>query len=159
MTDTAASRWNRVIPHYALTADLLPEPGANWDELVYFAGCFDGYVVFPGVNALGEYLERVRVAFAADGGMPEGLTMLRTALHREQRADYFSDGEGPNPEHLRLIHALVERIRELVAAGAHVAPSPWSDAGIADKVMNAYDRLLVGYASWGGYRHHGWALL
>jgi hypothetical protein len=22
--------------------------------------------------------------------------------------------------------------------------------------MNAYDRLLVGYASWGGHRYHGW---
>jgi hypothetical protein len=22
--------------------------------------------------------------------------------------------------------------------------------------MNAFDRLLVGYADWGGYRYHGW---
>jgi hypothetical protein len=43
-----------------------------------------------------------------------------------------------------------------VAAGAHLTPDPSTVAGIQDKVMNAFDRLLAGYATWGGYRYHGW---
>src|SRR5262249_14998621 len=28
--------------------------------------------------------------------------------------------------------------------------------GIRDRLMNAFDRLLVAYASWGGHAFHGW---
>jgi hypothetical protein len=150
------SRWDRVIPHYALTAGLLPEPGASWDELVYFAGTFDGYVVFAEPHVFSQFVADSRERFAADTTLPEGLTMLRTALHGEQRYSYWDEGELPTGETLRYIHAIVEGIRELVVGGAHMAPQPWTVGGIRDKVMNAYDRLLVGYASWGGYRYHGW---
>jgi hypothetical protein len=152
----AASRWDRVIPHYGLTAGMLPDPESSWDELVHFAGTFDGYVVFPEMSAFSDFAAAGRESFARDGTLPEGLTMLRTALHGEQRCSYWDEGEPPDPETLRYIHAIVERIRALVVAGAHMSPQPWSVGGIRDKVMNAYDRLLVGYASWGGHRYHGW---
>lgn len=156
MTEAAAVRGDRVIPHYALTVGMLPEPGASWSELVHFAGTFDGYVVFPEPPVFAQFVAGGREQFVRDGSLPEGLTMLRTALHGEQRDDYWSDSDGPSTESLRYIHALVERIRQLVVSGAHIAPQPWTVGGIRDKVMNAYERLLVGYASWGGYRYHGW---
>lgn len=96
-------RWNRVIPHYDLTPELLPQPGAGWDELVYFAGTWDGYVVLPGPGALEQFVHAGRERFVSDGALPEGLTLLRTALHGEQRADYWGEGEGPSTEELRYI--------------------------------------------------------
>jgi hypothetical protein len=146
--------WERVVPHYALTAQLVPPPASDWDVLVHFAGTFDGYVIKP--TALEEFCDRARREFDADGRLPEGLTMLRTALFGEQRRDYWGGGYGLDKATLRYVHALVERIRELVMSGANIAPAPWAPGGVADKVMNAYDRLLVGYASWGGHRFHGW---
>jgi hypothetical protein len=44
------------------------------------------------------------------------------------------------------IHALVEAIRARVAAGQHIAPVASLDAGVADRVMNAFDRLVYAYA-------------
>jgi hypothetical protein len=55
---------------------------------------------------------------------------------------------------MRHIHALVEAVCVLVHAGQQIAPDAATDAGIRDKVMNAFDRLLVGYAEWGGYRYY-----
>jgi hypothetical protein len=154
--EEAGLRWNRVIPHFDLTPELLPQPSAGWDELVYFAGTWDGYVVLPDPGGLERVVHAGRERFNSDGALPDGMTLLRTALHGEQRADYWGEGEGPNPEELRYIHALVERIRELVLSGANTDPPPETLGGIQDKVMNAYDRLLVGYSSWGGYRYYGW---
>jgi hypothetical protein len=144
------------VPHYALTVDALPAPGAPWEQLIHFAGTFDGSVVLPERPLAEKFGADSRAAYAADGSLPEGLTMLRAALHAEQRDDYWSEEPGRGPSDLTYVHALVDRICELVIAGAHIAPSPWTVGGISDKVMNAYDRLLVGYASWGGWRYHGW---
>ena len=155
-SEKAATRWDRWIPHYALTAELLPAPNASWAELVYFAGTFDGYTILPDTHALQQFVYSGREQFASDCTLPEGMTMLRAALHGEQRADYWSDGEPLSDESLRYVHALVDRIRELVRSGAHIAPQPGTRGGIRDKVISAYDRLLVGYASWGGHRFHGW---
>jgi hypothetical protein len=102
----AATRWDRVIPHYALTAGLRPKPGASWDELVYFAGTFDGYVVFPELPAFSRFVVDGRAEFTQHGTLPEGLTMLRTALHGEQRDDYWSDNPSPSEESIRYAHAL-----------------------------------------------------
>jgi hypothetical protein len=150
-------RWDRVIPHFDLTAELLPKPGAGWDELTWFAGTWDGYLVLPDVpSAIQQLIESGREQFRADGSLPDGLTMLRTALYAEQRADYWNEGQGPAAEELRYIHALVERIRELVLPSANTTAPGGTLGGVRDKVMNAYDRLLVSYAGWGGHRYHGW---
>jgi hypothetical protein len=157
-SEEAARRWNRLIPHYALTLDLLPGPNASWDELVYFAGTFDGYVVLPSKELLLGFAVESRGRFLRDGRLPEGLTMLRAALHAEQRYDYWhrDEEDDPGPDAMRHVHGLVEAVRGLVNSGAHTSPDRTTDAGVQDKVMNAYERLLVGYAAWGGYRYHGW---
>lgn len=144
------------VPHFGLSMTRLPPRDAPWRELVSFAGSFDGYSVFPSDGGLQRFVEDGRARFGADGSLPEGMTLLRTALHGEQRANYWSDGDPPTREEMRYIHALVERLRELIMSSAHVAPQQWSPAGIRDKLSNAFERLLVGYASWGGYRSHGW---
>jgi hypothetical protein len=149
--------WEHLVPHYALTAGLLPGQNAPWSELVYFAGTFDGYIVRHNVQALSDFEEEVRRRFLSDGMLPDGLTLLRTALFAEQRRDHFTDwSQGDDPSTMRFVHALVERMRGIVTSGAHVAPPAWTPGGIRDRVMNAFDRLLVGYASWGGHRFHGW---
>lgn len=81
--------------------------------------------------------------------------MLRTALAAERHFPHY-DGPRGDPERIRFACALVADIQRLVEAGEHVAPSPWTVGGIRDKVMNAYDRLLVGYAAWGGWCYYGW---
>src|SRR5215211_2698129 len=148
--------WEQVIPHYALTAQRLPPPDSDWEALVHFSGTFDGYVVKPNVPALAAFSDRARREYDAEGTLPDGLTLLRTALFGEQRRDYHGGGYGIDDATLRYVRALVARIRELVVSGANIAPAPWAPGGVHDKVMNAYDRLLVGYASWGGHRFHGW---
>jgi hypothetical protein len=154
---TPEERWGRVIPHYALTADLLPPSGSRWDQLGPFALTFDGYIVKATVPALSAFIDTTRERYLTTGELPEGLTMLRTALFGEQRRDHFGGGwGGPDESTMQFIHALVERIRVLVLSGAGMTPSPHTAAGVADKVMNAFDRFLVGYATWGGHRFHGW---
>lgn len=143
------------IPHYALTVYDVPHVGASWSESVQFAGSFDGYVVFSETRLLEQFMTESRESFARDGSLPRGLTMLRTALFAEQRWDHHGGEDSDGPD-MRYINALVEKIRASVVAGAHLSPSPKTLGGIRDKVMNAYDRLLAGYASWGGYRYHGW---
>lgn len=144
------------IPHFALTVGDLPAPGASWDETVIFAESFDSHVVYPEHDRLQEFAVAARAAFARDGSLPEGLTMLRTALSVERRFPHFDNENLEDPDDMRYVHALIERIRALVVAGAHLSPSSTTVGGIRDKVMNAYERLLVGYASWGGWRYHGW---
>ncbi len=144
------------VAHFALTAASMPSPRAPWEEIVHFAGSFDGYSVLPGDGALQKFVMEGRERFGAGEELPEGLTLRRTALHGEQRANYWSDGEPPSAEEMRYTHELIEGIRRLVTSGAHLAPAPWSPGGVRDKVMNAFERLLVAYASWGGHRAHGW---
>jgi hypothetical protein len=125
--------------------------------LVFFAGAFDGSVVAPTPRGVRELAWESRGRFLVDGALPEGLTMLRTVLLGEQRLDHWSDEAGrPEPDAMRHIHALVEAMRALVDAGAHILPDASTVGGVHDKVMNAFDRLLVGYAVWGGHRYHGW---
>ena len=155
-SEQAAEAWAHHIPHYELSEDLLPRPQAPWEELVYFAGAFDGTAVIASMHGLQPFALGWRERFLKDGELPGGLTMLRTALQGEQRVNYWSDEGDPEPAGMRHVHALVERIRELVKAGVHLQPDPATDDGVRDRVMNAFDRLVAGYARWGGYRYHGW---
>ena len=149
--------WDRHIPHYDLAGNMLPRFEAPWEELVWFARAFDGSIVEPTATGVRELAWEWRKRFVADGALPEGLTMLRAVLHGEQRLDYWGDEPGrPEPDALRHSHALVEAIRAVVEGGAHVSPDGSTVGGIRDKVVNAFDRLLVGYAAWGGHRYHGW---
>jgi hypothetical protein len=155
--DNAERQWGRFLPHHELTPKLLPRPQAPWDELVWFAGTYSGYLVCPNTRLLEALTDRSLAAFRNDVSLPDGMTMLRAALHGEQRRDYWTGwGGGPPRERMELIHAMVERIRALVQRGMHRNPDPTTVGGIQDKVMNAYERLLSAYAEWGGHRFHGW---
>jgi hypothetical protein len=132
-------------------------PRALWNELVYFAGTYSGYIVCPNRQLLEALTDQTLAAFRDRGLLPDGLTMLRAALHGEQRRDYWTGWSGgPSPERMELVHAIVERIRGLVRLGEHRKPDPRTVGGVQDKVMNAYERLLTAYADWGGHRVHGW---
>jgi hypothetical protein len=82
-SEEAERRWDHHIPHYGLTEELLPRPRAPWDELVFFAGAFDGSIIAPTATGLRELAWDWRGRFLADGTLPEGLTMLRAVLHGE----------------------------------------------------------------------------
>lgn len=153
--DFGDERTRLYIPHYDLTIAELPVSDASWSDIVGFAASWDGYAVCPEPAALQNFMAQQRSAFAEGGSLPDGLTMLRTALFAEQRDDYHAgeDGDGPDVDY---VHALVERIRALVSQGAHTAPPSSTAGGVRDAVMNAYDRLLAGYAVWGGWRYYGW---
>lgn len=154
----AQARWGRVLPHYALTAELLPAGDAPWSELIHFAECFDGYPVWTSPGSLMGFLEQARDRYARGGELPDGLTMLRCAVFAVGREQHMYGMGVPSDETMRFLHAVVEEIRVRVVSGGGLSPSPRTPGGIADKVFNAYDRLLVGYASWGGWRHHGWTV-
>jgi hypothetical protein len=153
--DFDAGRTRVFAPHYALTLDDVPAPGASWSDVIGFAGSLDGVAVVPEHHQQEQSLLACREAFARDGELPEGLTLLRAALYVEQRADYHAgeDSEGPD---MRYIHALLDEIRRLVGAGRHLTPDSGTRGGVRDRVMNAYDRLLEDYAKWGGWRYYGW---
>ena len=155
--EAAARTWDRHIPHFELAESLLPRPAAPWQELVHFAGAFDGTILAPTATGLRELAWDWRKRFLADGTLPSGLTMLRAVLQGEQRIDRWGEDAGnPEPGAVRHINALTDRIRVLVLAGAHTSPDPATAGGIQDKVMNAFDRLVARYAVWGGHRYHGW---
>jgi hypothetical protein len=63
MSEDAAGWRDKLIPHYALNAALLPAQDAPWSELFCFAGTFDGCVVFP--STLSTFVNETREAFAA----------------------------------------------------------------------------------------------
>ena len=149
-------RWAYVMPHYQLSLDALPGPDLRWNDLILFCGTYDGYGVIPNRDACHAYPRHASGVYAATGELPDGLTMLRTALFGQARGAKFGDEPQDDPVRMRFLHACVERIRELVLVGAHQQPDASSPAGVRDKVSNAYERLLRGYARWGGYRYHGW---
>lgn len=149
-------RWAHATAHYELTVDALPSPEARWAELIFFCGAHDGYAVIPNRDACQAYPRDAAGVYTASGELPEGLTMLRAALFGQARGAKFGDEPQDDPVRMRFLHACVERIRELVATGAHQRPDATSPAGVRDKVSNAYERLLRAYARWGGYGYHGW---
>src|SRR5688500_6187447 len=102
-------RWGHVIPHFELGQDALPRPNAPRSELVHFAGTFDGYVVKPTPVLLTAFGDDCLHTFETSGGLPEGLTFLRTALFGEQRRHHFGDwGDDPEPRRMAFVHARVE---------------------------------------------------
>lgn len=155
-------RWSRVISNSALTADMLPAPRSGWDELVHFAGTFNGYRVQPNVTHAAAALDEARAHFDAQGAPPPaGLASLRALLFFTQRADHFGGGYDADGADLPLAQALVEEIRERVAArdkAQEGRSEPEADVvgEIEDRLMDAFDRLVAAYERWGGHRYHGW---
>lgn len=153
-------RWEHLVSNQALEVDQLPEAGSPWHEIVWFAGSFNGYQLQPNIRHADAALTEVREHFEATGSLPElGLTSARAMLFFCQRSDHFGGGYDSGVG-LRLAQALVAEIRQLVMARENTLRSS-SDATITvgeieDRVMDAFERLVVDYARWGGHRFHGW---
>jgi hypothetical protein len=137
---------------------MLPTPSAPEEELLWFGGSFDGYVVTVYSGNLQPLTYRTLEEHES-GRLPVyGLTMARAALFGFTRWHHHTSvGGSMAPEWVRCMRALLERIRELVyARDARRSPQADKPAAVEDRVMDAYERLLEGYARWGGYRAHGW---
>lgn len=131
------------IPHYALTVSDLPSPSVTWDEMTMFAASFDVCAVYPQHEAHEQFAVDTRAAFARDGLLPDGLTMLRTALSLDRHFPHFDNEYPGDPNDMRYANALVGRIRSLVVAGAHLSPSPHIVGGIQDKGRRSGPSAIV----------------
>jgi hypothetical protein len=104
-----------------LESAAVPDPVAEDDDgLFVFAHTFAGYKVWHGLLPVQRITAEVAHAHRENGAMPTSLTMLRTALFGEARAERFVDfgGFGDDPEgwqeHRRYMRRLVEGIRSLL---------------------------------------------
>lgn len=94
-----------LIPNDRLRPEDVPPPGADWDRASAFALTFNGYE---------EWGSRERCMEVAADPDPRSLTDLRTALFIEDRR-WKHYGDAPDAGGMARVHALVERIRALVA--------------------------------------------
>ena len=113
-----AARWGRVIPHYALTADVLPEPRASWSELVTFAGTFDGYVVRPTTQGLSDYIKDARGRLQVTDTQVARLESEIDTLNRDLEAlrSFVLPGGSPASSHLHLARTISRRAERLMVA-------------------------------------------
>lgn len=149
--------WGRAIANHRLTAGMLPPPRADDDVLLAFAHTFDGYTVRP--IDMGTWVADLLEAHKRGERVDHSLTMARAALFGFARWEHHTGGYGADMDgdFVECMHVLVERIRDLVVAReAGRRPVAGSLAAVQDGVMEAFERFLEGYASWGGYRFHGW---
>lgn len=75
---------DRSVPHRSLTRDDVPDPRAEFDEVVRFAYGFDGYARF-GVQGCGDLANRTLAAYLRDRRLPDDLDELRGCLFFEAR--------------------------------------------------------------------------
>ena len=99
----------------ALAPGDIPGPEASWAEIASFALQFDGYSRLGSFGACAETGNRARETFSRERSLPADLVTARTALFFEQRR-YHHLGEPPAAGEMAYLHALIERIRELVNA-------------------------------------------
>jgi hypothetical protein len=108
------SEWGRQVTKEELDDALLPPPNAPWSRITPFALTFDGYARWR-TGRCGTIANAAVRAYHATGDLPGSLTVLRTCLFFEQRR-YHHFGTPPDDRSMAYIHAVVERIRSLVAA-------------------------------------------
>jgi hypothetical protein len=72
------------VPHHALTARDVPDPRAEFDDVVAFAYTYDGYARF-GMERCGELANAAVARFVADRTLPAQLDELRACLFFEAR--------------------------------------------------------------------------
>lgn len=74
----------RSVPHRLLTRDDVPDPRADFEDVVAFAYGFDGCARF-GLEGCGELANRTLGAFLHDRRLPDDLDQLRASLYFEAR--------------------------------------------------------------------------
>jgi len=105
------------MPNSELSLEHLPPPNAEfWGAISGFALSFDGYGHWGSFDKCAEIANKAAENYRKRGKLPQSLTDLRTCLFFEQRR-WHHTGETPEGEDLRYIHAIVEAIREKIAAG------------------------------------------
>jgi len=75
---------DRSLPSRALTRDDLPDPRADFDDIVRFAYTYDGYAVH-GMQACAELANATLDRFIATRELPTGVDTLRACLFFEAR--------------------------------------------------------------------------
>ena len=78
------ARADRSVPHRSLTREDLPDPRADFEDIVAFAYGFDGYARF-GLEGCGELANLTLSAFLRDRRLPDDLDELRACLYFEAR--------------------------------------------------------------------------
>jgi hypothetical protein len=111
------SPYPRQISDGDLSADDLPAPDAEEDALHLFALTTNGYARAGSMPALAALARKTREAWRQTGVPPGGRRELRASLFYEQRNAHFSGYEF-DAETMRYARAIVERLRELLFAGA-----------------------------------------
>ena len=151
-----AIAWHHRVANHRLGSGMLPAPQATDEQLLHFAGTFDGYLVRP--TMLPDFIARFQAAYERGERPALGLTAARTVLFAYSRWHHMTSWEGSLPDTWRpSLHWLAEIIRAHVARREAGVPLPTGTlAAVQDGVMDAYERLVEGYAKWGGYRWHGW---
>ena len=96
------------VPHRALTGRDVPDPRADFDEIVTFAYTFDGYARF-GLEGCGELANRTVARFLADRTLPDDLDELRACLFFEARRWSVLERE-PDARARLYVGALLDRL-------------------------------------------------
>ncbi len=78
------ARADRSVPHRSLTREDLPDPRADFEDIVAFAYGFDGYARF-GLEGCGELANLTLSAYLRDRRLPDDLDELRACLYFEAR--------------------------------------------------------------------------
>jgi hypothetical protein len=80
----AMQRADRSVPHRSLTRDDVPDPRADFEDIVAFAYGFDGYARF-GMEGCGELANRTLSTLPGRAALPDDLDELRACLYFEAR--------------------------------------------------------------------------
>jgi hypothetical protein len=114
------------VPHRSLTRDDVPDPRAEFDDIVAFAYGFDGYARF-GMEACGELANRTLTTFLAERRLPDDLDALRACLFFEARRWIVLEQE-PDTRARLYVGALLDHLADRLDALAEGA-SPLPLAG------------------------------
>jgi hypothetical protein len=96
------------VPHRSLTRDDVPDPRADFEDIVTFAYGFDGYARF-GLEACGELANRTLDTFLRERRLPDDLDELRACLYFEARRWIVLQAE-PDTRARLYVGALLEHL-------------------------------------------------
>ena len=110
----AMSRAALSVPHRSLTRDDVPDPRADFEDVVAFAYGFDGYAHY-GLAACGELANRTLATFLAERRLPDDLDELRACLYFEARRWIVLERE-PDTRARLYVGALLDQLAERLDA-------------------------------------------
>jgi len=108
------NRQDLSVPHRSLTRHDVPDPRADFEDIVTFAYGFDGYARF-GLEACGELANRTLTTFLADRSLPDDLDELRACLYFEARRFIVLEQE-PDTRARLYVGALLDRLADRLDA-------------------------------------------